>query len=325
MHWPCAWRGCFWPDLSVCCCRSRPGLRLWPDQKPVRPRCLGRDSSQSCPSRFLLPRPSTDRQTPKNRRSYSCWQTKPTMCSIDTHRYSTRGDPRHGHGGRAGTDHRRCERARLPAALTLTSSHAGAHLCRYTPCAGSYLSRPAGRCSDGINRSRNDPNLGLNRRSSQLGSEGTPIRDDRRARRGNPREAQTAAGLQAIKRLPRRTGNGVLRSQRIAPTQRSRHGTASRRNRGDALLDRPRAIRSTTDRMPHGRATGRPACPALVPELRRRSHHWPRTFRVSRTRRSWPLTGRYGQPDARPRASPSRPKFMSTSSGTSSTKAHHKA
>jgi len=30
MHWPCARRGCSCPDLSVCCCRSRPGLRLWP-------------------------------------------------------------------------------------------------------------------------------------------------------------------------------------------------------------------------------------------------------------------------------------------------------
>ena len=38
---PALWRGCSCPDLSVCCCRSRPGLRLWPDQKPVRPVLCG--------------------------------------------------------------------------------------------------------------------------------------------------------------------------------------------------------------------------------------------------------------------------------------------
>ncbi len=31
-----SWRGCLTADLSVCCCRSRPGRRWWPDQKPVR-------------------------------------------------------------------------------------------------------------------------------------------------------------------------------------------------------------------------------------------------------------------------------------------------
>src|ERR1700734_760491 len=89
MHWPCARRGCSCPDLSVCCCRSRPGLRLWPDQKPVRPGCVGRDSSQSCPLRFLLPRPSTDRQTPRNRRSYFMLADQADhVLGIDTHRDS---------------------------------------------------------------------------------------------------------------------------------------------------------------------------------------------------------------------------------------------